>query len=96
MFAALEETVRLDENAMILVFTDGRTNMSGLCEGVKTAVRQKHRVIIVILSDVDLAYSSESLSRLREIGVGVAKCQPRDIWGAVNSEIIAMSQRRQV
>lgn len=92
-FATLEETLEMDENALLLILTDGNTNMSGLYEGVKTVVKQKHRVIVVILSRSEQTYSSEFQSRLRWIGVGVTKCQPRNLWSAINSEIIAMRRR---
>jgi len=35
VFTAFEETLKLEENGLLLIFTDGSTNMSGLYEGVK-------------------------------------------------------------
>ena len=84
----------LAERTLVITIADGRSNVEGLVEGARLAVRSNLEVALVLLS-VDAARFRDVLgvaARLRR--VMVARSTPRNLVRVVNTEIADLSHKR--
>lgn len=94
VFKAFELVCELSEPVLMIAISDGRTNLDGLFEGSRCAATFNHRVILAIVSSRGGATLIETLSDLNEARIRATRCTTEDLWGAIDTEITAMSRAR--
>jgi uncharacterized protein (DUF58 family) len=95
-FQAFQATCALSEPALVIVISDGQTNLDGLAEGAKNARNRMHQIVLAIVSPHDTTERTEAFSVLRNEGVRILECLPTRLSAAVNSEILKLSQERRI
>ena len=92
-FKAFEIICTLPEPALVIVISDGETNLDGLAEGAKNARALKHQVILMTLEP---AKGIEMFSDLEDHGVDIWRCRPEDLSRAINAAILKLSHTRTI
>jgi len=93
-FKAFEIICAFPEPVLVIVISDGKSNLDGVAQGAKNAKILNHEILLVILGSADPADQIELASDLQHQGVGVLRCRPEQLSGAVNAKILELSHRR--
>jgi hypothetical protein len=84
------------EPALVIVISDGKSDLDGLAEGAKRARILNHQVVLAIIAAHGPGQQIEILSDLEGSGVGVLRCSPEELSRAVNTEILKLSRGRTI
>jgi uncharacterized protein (DUF58 family) len=95
-FKAFEIICTLREPVLVIVISDGETNLDGLVEGAKKARTANHKVVLAVLEVPEQAERIEILSDLEGQGMGVLRCRPEELSRAINAEILKLSHSRTI
>lgn len=95
VFRAFEMICALPEPVLVIVISDGETNLDGLAEGMKRARWLNHQVVLAILASPE-ASRTETLLNLADQGVGILRCPPEELSRAINAEIHKLSHSRPI
>jgi hypothetical protein len=96
VFKAFEIICTLPEPVLVIVISDGETNLDGLAEGAQNARTLNHRVVVTIVVEPDQDARDEILSHLRDRGVVILRCSPDGLPRAINDGILKSSLDRTV
>ena len=94
IFTAFRHLCDVREPALVIVVTDGKTNLDGLIEGTKAATRLGHRVLVAFLTTHQRISTSYTFSELEAAGVNIRECLPKDLPSIVNAEISRINRGR--
>jgi uncharacterized protein (DUF58 family) len=93
---AFEIVCTLPEPVLVIVVSDGETNLDGIAEGARNARRLNHQVVLAILSAQAPTERIDMLSDLERQDVGIVRCSPEELSRAVNAVILKLSVSRTI
>jgi uncharacterized protein (DUF58 family) len=93
-FKAFKIVRDFPEPVLVIVISDGETNIDGLADGARNARMLNHRVVLAVVAVAESAKRIEVLSDLVSQGVGFLRCRPEELSRAINAEILRSSHSR--
>lgn len=96
IFKAFQIVCSYPEPVLLIVITDGHTNLEGLVEGAKNARRLNHQIILGFLAARGTSERTSISSALERQGVGSLRCKPEELTKAINAEIAKLGHSRTI
>jgi uncharacterized protein (DUF58 family) len=93
-FKAFEIICTFREPVLVIVISDGKSNLDGVAQGAKSTRILDHEIILVVIGSVEPTDQIELMSDLQHQGIGVLRCRPDELSRAVNAKILELSHRR--
>jgi uncharacterized protein (DUF58 family) len=94
VFKAFETICTRPEPVLLIVISDGKTNLDGLAEGAKNARILNYQVVVAVLAEPEQTKRIAILSDLEGQGVGILRCCPEELSRAINAQILELSRSR--
>jgi hypothetical protein len=95
-FKAFEIICTFPEPVLVIVISDGETNLDGLAEGAKNAKIMNHQVVLAILSELEPTKRIEIFSDLERQGVAILEYRPGELSRTINAEILKLAHSRSI
>jgi len=93
VFQAFEYVASLRDPALILSISNVKSGAQALIEGVKMAASMNHKIIVAL---IQMAHTEvqDQLQELNDLGSGVALTSTKELWSAVNRQLLLIRPQR--